>query len=161
MLWRKSMNDIKVEIGYKYIDEVKRLIKLYMSELNRNLDFQDFDEELKHLEQKYAQPQGIILVAQNKNNDIVGCVAFHTFDEKKCEMKRLFVLPEYRSKKIGQLLVKNIIQYAKVAGYDEMLLDTIQPLKSAIRLYKKMGFQEIEPYYDNPMNDVIYMKIKL
>lgn len=155
------MNDIKVEIGYKYIDEVKRLIKLYMSELNRNLDFQDFDEELKHLEQKYAQPQGIILVAQNKNNDIVGCVAFHTFDEKKCEMKRLFVLPEYRSKKIGQLLVKNIIQYAKAAGYDEMLLDTIQPLKSAIRLYKKMGFQEIEPYYDNPMDDVIYMKIKL
>jgi len=76
-------------------------------------------------------------------------------------MKRLFVLPEYRSKKIGQLLVKNIIQYAKVAGYDEMLLDTIQPLKSAIRLYKKMGFQEIEPYYDNPMDDVIYMKIKL
>lgn len=161
MLWRKTMNNIKIEKGYKYIDEVKRLIKLYMSELNRNLDFQDFDEELKHLEQKYAQPQGIILVAQNKNKDIVGCVAFHTFDEKKCEMKRLFVLPEYRSKKIGQLLVKNIIQYAKVAGYDEMLLDTIQPLKSAIRLYKKMGFQEIEPYYDNPMNDVIYMKIKL
>ena len=84
------MNNIKIEKGYKYIDEVKRLIKLYMSELNRNLDFQDFDEELKHLEQKYAQPQGIILVAQNKNKDIVGCVAFQTFDEKKCEMKRLF-----------------------------------------------------------------------
>lgn len=66
MLWRKTMNNIKIEMGYKYIDEVKRLIKLYMSELNRNLDFQDFDEELKHLEQKYAQPQGIILVAQNK-----------------------------------------------------------------------------------------------
>ena len=65
------MNNIKIEKGYKYIDEVKRLIKLYMSELNRNLDFQDFDEELKHLEQKYAQPQGIILVAQNKNKDIL------------------------------------------------------------------------------------------
>ena len=43
-------------------------------------------------------------------------------------------------------------------GYSCMVLDTIEPLQSAIRLYKGLGFQETEPYYDNPMEDVIYMK---
>lgn len=155
------MNNIKIEIGYKYIDKVKRLIELYMSELDRDLDFQNIDDEFKYFQQKYAEPKGKLLVALNKENHVIGCVAFHSFDKEKCEMKRLFVLPEYRSKKVGQLLVQHIIEDAQKAGYKEMILDTIQPLKSAIGLYRKFGFQETKPYYDNPMHDVIYMKLKL
>ena len=76
-------------------------------------------------------------------------------------MKRLYVSPACRGMKLGEQLVETITDHAKKAGYQEMVLDTIQPLKAAIHLYQKMGFIECEPYYDNPMNDVIYMKKKL
>ena len=72
-------------------------------------------------------------------------------------MKRLYVKPETRRMHLGELLVKEIIDHAKQSGYKEMVLDTIIPLKEAIGLYKKYGFEECEPYYNNPMADVIYM----
>ncbi len=95
------------------------------------------------------------------NQKVVGCVAYHQFQDEMCEMKRLYVLPEYRAYHIGQLLVEEIIKEAKLAGYKDMVLDTIEPLQSAIHLYKKMGFKEIDAYYNNPMEDVIYMKLHL
>lgn len=76
-------------------------------------------------------------------------------------MKRLYVLPEYRSKKIGLLLVERIIAEARLAGYREMRLDTLAPMKAAIALYKKYGFREIPAYYPNPMSDAIYMALSL
>ena len=76
-------------------------------------------------------------------------------------MKRLYVKKEYRHLKIGQKLVEEIIALAKKDGYQEMVLDTIKPLTNAINLYKKMGFKEIKPYYNNPLPDVIYMKLSL
>ena len=39
-----------------------------------------------------------------------------------------------------------------------MVLDTLKPFEAAIGLYKKYGFKECEPYYENPMDDVLYMK---
>lgn len=76
-------------------------------------------------------------------------------------MKRLYVIPEARGKHLGEILIKKIQEEAKKDGYQEMVLDTIIPLKTAIHLYKKQGFEECEAYYDNPMDDVIYMKKNL
>ena len=76
-------------------------------------------------------------------------------------MKRLYVRPQYRNQKIASKLVSNIIKEAKNCGYQEMVLDTIQPLQSAIQLYHQFGFYEISAYYNNPMDDVIYMKKEL
>lgn len=76
-------------------------------------------------------------------------------------MKRLYVKPEARGVKAGELLVEKIISVARENGFAEMVLDTIRPLKAAIHLYKKFGFVECEAYYNNPMPDVIYMKKKL
>lgn len=76
-------------------------------------------------------------------------------------MKRLYVKPEYRRCHAGGRLIEEIIKSARADGFSEMVLDTITPLENAARLYKKYGFKETEPYYDNPMEDVIYMKLKL
>ena len=89
---------------------------------------------------------------------VAGCVAFHRLSKECCEMKRLYVKPSYQGQGIGQRLVETILLIAKDDGYSCMVLDTIEPLQSAIRLYRRFGFQETEPYYDNPMEDVIYMK---
>ncbi len=146
--------------GLNYIEEVKELIIEYINSLNRDLSFQNINSELNSLKTKYSYPNGKIITAI-VDDKVVGCVAFYKHSSKRCEMKRLYVKKEYRNLKIGNTLVENIISLAKKDGYREMVLDTIKPLTSAINLYKKFGFQEIKPYYSNPMPDVIYMKLDL
>ena len=89
---------------------------------------------------------------------ITGMVAYHRHSTVRCEMKRLYVRPDFRGHKIGEQLILQILCHAKAAGYHEIVLDTILPFQAAIHLYRKFGFQECEPYYSNPMDDVLYMK---
>lgn len=152
-------NNMEIEIvdGVNHLDEVKNLILEYTKFLGRDLTFQGFDAEIADLSEKYLPPQGRLLCAKI-DDKIIGCVAYHRHNSARCEMKRLFVLEGYRNFHAGKKLVEEILKCAKADGYREMVLDTIAPLESAIRLYKKFGFVETEPYYNNPMNDVIYMK---
>ena len=85
-------------------------------------------------------------------------VAYHRHSDVRCEMKRLYVRPQARGMHVGDKLVLAIIDHARNSGYKEMVLDTITPLKAAINLYHKYGFKECSAYYNNPMDDVIYMK---
>lgn len=151
---------MKIVDGYPYITEIKELITLYLKELNRDLHFQNIENELNDLTKKYQYPHGWLLAAID-HDQVIGCVAYQKLHQNLCEMKRLYVLPNYRNHHIGQQLIENIIQKAIDDGYQEMVLDTIKPLKAAIVLYKKNGFTECQPYYDNPMSDVIYMKKEL
>ena len=125
------------------------------------MSFQNVAAEFYDLKSKYLPPNGRLLCAQAENGEIVGCVAYHKHNDQRCEMKRLYVKPDYRKNNAGRLLVDEIIKFACQDGYSEMVLDTIEPLQSAIRLYKKVGFTETEPYYDNPMDDVIYFRKQL
>jgi len=143
--------------GKDYINEVRELIVEYTQRLGRDLSFQNIDDELNNLAEKYTTPEGELLVIV-ENNELIGMVAYHRHSDTRCEMKRLYVKPKYRGMKLGEKLIKEIINHAREAGYKEMVLDTIIPLQSAIYLYKKVGFQECEPYYNNPMDDVVYFK---
>ena len=151
------MKEIKIIDGTNHIDEVKNLIVEYTKFLGRDLTFQNIDEELSDVAEKYCPPNGRLICAK-VDEKIIGCVAYHKFDAERCEMKRLFVLEGYREFHAGSKLIEEILIAAKKDGYKEMLLDTITPLQSAIHLYKKFGFVEIAPYYENPMPDVIYMR---
>ena len=124
------------------------------------MTFQNIEEELQNPATKYTAPEGEILVALEEN-EVLGMVAYHRHNESRCEMKRLYVRPKARGLHLGETLVKEIVSHARKAGYKEMVLDTITPLKSAIHLYEKHGFIQCDPYYDNPMDDVIYMMKKL
>ena len=143
--------------GKDYIPQVTELIIEYTKRLGRDLTFQNIDAELENPAYKYTAPEGEILVAV-EDDQIIGMVAYHRHTNDRCEMKRLYVKPEARGLHLGDTLVKEIIAHAKGAGYKEMVLDTIVPLKAAISLYKKHGFEECEAYYHNPMDDVIYMR---
>lgn len=152
-----AMSEIKIIDGTEHIDAVERLITEYVEFLGRDLSFQHFDEEIKDLSVKYTPPEGRLLCAA-VDDEIIGCVAYHKHTAARCEMKRLFVREGYREHHAGSKLVAAIIESARADGFSEIVLDTITPLKSAIRLYKKFGFVETEPYYPNPMSDVIYMR---
>jgi GNAT superfamily N-acetyltransferase len=73
-------------------------------------------------------------------------------------MKRLYVVPEYRNLKIGDALVKSLLQEAQLLGYTTMKLDTLERLQAAIQLYQKFGFETVTAYYDNPLPSVVYMQ---
>ena len=148
---------LKIIDGANHLDEIKRLVIEYTNFLGRNLSFQKLDDELNDLTAKYLPPEGKLLCAQ-VDGEIIGCVAYHKHDNNRCEMKRLFVREGYRKHRAGSKLVEAIINFARADGFSEIVLDTITPLESAIRLYKKFGFVECAPYYENPMSDVIYMK---
>ena len=109
---------------------------------------------------KYAEPHGSILLAKYQDK-IIGCVAVRQLKDDICEMKRLYVKPEFQGLSAGRLLAEAIVSKAKELGYKKMQLDTLQRLDRAIGLYEKLGFKEIKPYYENPLDDVVYWELDL
>lgn len=154
------MINLIITDGKLYINQVKELIKEYITALGRDLSFQNIDDELKDPSVKYTAPEGELLVAID-NDTVYGMVAYHRHSNTRCEMKRLYVKPSCRGEKLGEKLICEIMKHAKEASFNEMVLDTIEPLRAAVHLYEKCGFKRCEPYYNNPMNDVIYFKATL
>lgn len=150
----KETLHMQIVDGTAYPYEVKKLIKEYYHRLGRDLSFQNIDAELDDPAVKYSPPHGELLVAL-ENDEVLGMVAYHSLTQKRCEMKRLYLTPNARGRHLGERLVETIIEHARASGYEEMVLDTIKPLKAAVSLYRKYGFEECEAYYDNPMEDVI------
>ena len=158
---------IKMVYAYDHTEEVSQLFTEYTDMLIENdssfqkyLDIQNYSEEMEHLESKYGLPEGRLYLVYC-DEELAGCIGLRKIDNKKCEMKRVYVRPKFRGRKIGNLLVEKIIDDAKKIGYSHMLLDTLPFLKSAIHMYKKYGFYEIDSYNDSPMDTSIYMKLDL
>lgn len=148
---------MRIADGKDYISEVRVLLKEYTDSLGRDLSFQNIGEELKDPAHKYTAPNGELLVAVEKNR-LLGMVAYHRHSGVRCEMKRLYVCPEARGMHLGNTLVMEILSHARKAGYREIVRNTLLPMKAAISLYQKHGFEVCEAYYRNPMDDVIYMR---
>ncbi len=144
----------------KDINQFYHLCIEYIDSLGFELDFQGVDSELANLPGVYAPPEGAIILAMH-NDRLIGGVALKKLEEDICEMKRLYVKPEYRGQGIGLKLSELILEKAKKIGYKKMRLDTILWMKEAISIYKFLGFREIESYYHNPVNGAMYFEIDL
>jgi ribosomal protein S18 acetylase RimI-like enzyme len=142
------------------IPEVRLLFREYADSLQVPLDFQNFDEELKSLPGAYAPPTGCLLLAIS-DQKLAGCIAMRSLEKNICEMKRLFVRPQWRGTKLGRLLAETLIQRARDMGYKFMRLDTLPSMDRARKLYSSLGFYEIEPYRFNPIAGTSFMEVKL
>ena len=155
---------MSIEIVERYdeqsISEIKDIFIEYRKDLGLDLEFQDFQDELEELPGEYSPAEGAILLAKDEGKT-VGCVALRKIDETTCEMKRLYVKPEYRGEGLGRKLSKSIIEKARDKGYEKMKLDTLTTLKEANELYRSLGFEECEPYRYNPLEDALYMELEL
>ncbi|HKC70615.1 MAG TPA: GNAT family N-acetyltransferase [Terriglobales bacterium] len=133
----------------------------YAASLGFNLCFQSFDQELAGLPGEYAPPQGRLLLART-GGELAGCVALHPLQAGVCEMKRLYVRPQYRGQGIGRALLNTVLGEARAIGYQRMRLDTVEPvMQDAVRMYRAYGFREIPPYRENPIPGALYMEIEL
>jgi ribosomal protein S18 acetylase RimI-like enzyme len=144
----------------QFIPEVRQLFLEYADSLKVPLDFQNFDAELNSLPGAYSPPSGCLLLAM-ADQQFAGCIAMRPLEENVCEMKRLFVRPQWRGTKLGRLLAETIMQRGRDAGYQLMRLDTLPSMDRARKLYSSLGFYEIEPYRFNPIAGTSFMEVKL
>ncbi|MGO9168000.1 MAG: GNAT family N-acetyltransferase [Candidatus Sulfotelmatobacter sp.] len=143
------------------IAQARELFLEYAQSLGFSLCFQNFDKELAGLPGDYAPPEGRLLLVECESR-LAGCVALHTLDVTVCEMKRLYLRPQFRGKGLGRVLAERIIAEARQIGYRQMRLDTVEPvMKDAVGLYRKLGFKEVAPYRPNPMAGAMYMELEL
>jgi GNAT superfamily N-acetyltransferase len=126
-------------------------------------DPEKFADELNNLPGDFGPPEGALLVAE-KDRQIAGCVALRRLDETTCEMKRMFVSPNFHGQGIGLLLGESILEEARRIGYSRMMLDTGPAQREAQSLYRRLGFEETEPYYEMPsqlQQWLVFMELKL
>lgn len=139
----------------------RQLFEEYAAGLGIDLCFQSFEKELAELPGGYAPPAGRLFLAVEENKT-AGCVALRRIADDVCEMKRLYVRPEFRGTGLGHVLTEAIIQVACEIGYQRMRLDTIPgKMDRAIAMYRSLGFKEIGPYYVNPVEGALFMELEL
>ena len=142
------------------LEEIKDLFREYSVSLGVSLCFQGFEEEMAKLPAKYAEPEGSILLAKVDGKP-AGCVALWKLEEGVCEMKRLYVRPQFQGIGLGKQMAVAIIEEAQLKGYKTMKLDTLKRLEAANSLYHSLHFIETTPYNYNPESDVTYFEKEL
>jgi GNAT superfamily N-acetyltransferase len=138
----------------------RNLFLEYADWIKVDLCFQGFERELATLPGDYTPPQGRLLLAFHHEH-AVGCVALRRIDATTAEVKRLYVRPEARGKRVGRQLVEQLIAAARESGYRRLVLDTLPQMPEAQALYRSFGFVEIPGYYHNPLPGVIFMELQL
>ena len=143
---------------------VRDVFEEYAAGLGVALDFQDFESELDSLPGDYAAPRGALLLALIEGQ-VAGCCALRPIDNvdyaNAAEMKRLYVRKAFRGFGLGRQLAEAILDAARAAGYHSVLLDTLDEMEAARQLYAELGFEEIAPYYHNPLQGAHYLKVDL
>ena len=143
------------------IDHVRALFREYASSLGFSLCFQSFDAELAGLPGEYSPPAGQLLLAFCDSTP-AGCVALRKLEDGICEMKRLYVRPEFCGQGLGRDLVLTLIEQARHLLYGRIRLDTIAAsMAEAAGLYRSLGFRDIAPYCRNPIPGAIYLELDL
>jgi ribosomal protein S18 acetylase RimI-like enzyme len=143
------------------IGRVRELFLEYAQSLGFSLCFQSFDQELAGLPGDYAPPEGCLLLVEAEGKP-AGCAALHKLDDNTCEMKRLYLRPQFRGNGAGRALAERILAEARAIGYKSIRLDTVEPvMKDAVAMYRRLGFKEIAPYRENPIAGALYMELEL
>lgn len=164
---QETLMDIQIIPAYSQQEEIRCLFQEYTellaegdSQFRKYLQIQNYDAEISHPEEKYSMPKGRLYLALADGN-VAGCIALRKLNMQQCEMKRLYVRPEFQGHGIGRMLTEQILLDAKQIGYRMVLLDTFPFLQRALTMYRHMGFREIPRYNDSPMDSTIFLALDL
>ena len=146
------------------LDATRLILQEYAASLTVAECFTGFDDELNALPGEYASPRGQLLIAL-VGDEVLACCALRPLDNvdysNACEIRRLYVRPAQRGLGLGRRLTEAQMDFARMQGYSCMLLDTLNDMEAARALYEDLGFEEIPPYYFNPIAGAHYLKVQL
>lgn len=155
---------IKSVHAFDEVEMARGLFQEYLDTLTLDLVAQECEQELRDLPGEYASPHGLILLVW-VDGHLAGCGAIRALENcdytNACEMRRLYVRPVFRRFGLGRIMVEALLERAAAIGYSVMVLDTLDEMASARELYTSFGFEEIPPYYYNPLPGARYLKIDL
>ena len=158
---------MELKLGYDTPETVRELFAEYTHMLVAHdpyfqvyLDLQNYDAELADLTKKYGLPHGRLYIAWCDDRP-AGCIGLRRLDGETCELKRLYVRPAYRGQGIAGQMMQRILADARAIGYTAMQLDTEPFLRSALRMYRGLGFYEIPRYNDSPLDTTIFLRLEL
>lgn len=159
--------ELTIRLGYDAQEEIAALFSEYTRALvegdpafSAYLNKQGYDDEVRHPDKKYGLPDGRLYLARIEGEP-AGCVALRRLDERRCEIKRLYVRPMFRERGLGGQLIRQVIEDARLIGYECILLDTLPFLTDAIGMYRRRGFVDIPSYNGSPMENLVYMRLDL
>ena len=148
----------------KEMEAARDILRAYAGTLDVAQCWLDLDQELQGLPGEYRSPRGQLLLAL-VDGVVAGCCAIRPLDNvdyaDACEMRRLYVNPQYRGLGVGRWLAQAQLDFAQLKGYRCVLLDTLSDMEAARALYEELGFEEIPPYYFNPVAGAHYLKADL
>ena len=142
------LNDVRLLIG-EFVAWHRKTHVADRKLIDRYFDPAALQAELAGLPGHYSSPRGALLAAYHEGQP-AGCVAMRDLGDGACEMKRMYVVEQFRGLGIGRALAASIIEAARRAGHRRMLLDTGRHQHDAIRLYESLGFTPIPPYAPVP-----------
>jgi ribosomal protein S18 acetylase RimI-like enzyme len=175
--------------GDQAVSQVRVLFREYAAGLTIDLCFQNFERELAGLPGEYGSPTGRLYLAFATDSPKVragsethetgapvrefgagtlaqeagaaGCVALRKFDAEACELKRLYVRPEFRGQGVARALVEEATRAARELGYRKILLDTLPEMIGAQALYRSIGFKEVPAYRSYDVPGVRFLELAL
>lgn len=137
-----------------------------LKRLGETLDFNELYRHSKIDQEHFLAATGRLLLA--KEDGVIGGMAcFKKIREDTCEIKRMYVQPAFRGRKIGEQLLSRLIEEARATGYSRILLDSDPYMSKAHEIYRSLGFVETEPYEEAEMDGddysrhMIYMELRL
>lgn len=141
------------------VQQVRLLMRAYVETGLVDLSSQNIDVEIAELPGVYHPPTGALFLATNFDGKAIGCAAVHRLGETDdAELKRLFVEPNYRCLGIAKSLIKATLDTAREMRCKRLVLDTMPAMTAAIAIYEALGFQKIDPYWDNVLPVIFYGK---
>lgn len=151
---REARSDREYEIA---VD----LFREYASHIGFDLSFQNFEDEICKIKNHYSRPSGQLIIVYDNRKNPVGCFGIRTWEDSICELKRMYLKKEARGKGVGKMMMTKALEIGRNLNFELMRLDTLPTMVKAIKLYRYMGFYEIEGYRFNPFKDAKYFEIRL
>ncbi len=129
------------KLAWEFVDWLRGRYPEMQNEIDGYLEGQKFAERMKDVRKDYGPPKGEGLLAL-LDGAPVGLLLMRDLGSHACEMNRMFVRPEARGKGVARLLADQLIEIARMKGFEWMRLSALHRHDEALALYRSLGFRD-------------------